>query len=252
MKKLILLSALFVSPLIFYSSVIAQNTEKTLDSLFSLGVNKIKSKDYDSADKLFTKVIELDSLTINSYINRGIAKEANGDIKGAFLDYYKSAEISFIKGVNSYDNYDFGRAIEFFDLSIANLNISLDIIKLRSDVLDQTKITFEDVKFNLSLAYRDRGYAKACFEGVFNCKESKVQESDEDYFNTFYEAKQLDNILRDLDESVKYNPNDGWTHSFRADILYENGLIDKACQGWKRAIELGYLNAKEALKEHCD
>ncbi|MDB2631682.1 tetratricopeptide repeat protein [Flavobacteriaceae bacterium] len=251
MKKLLLISALFICPLIFYSGVIAQNTEKTIDSLFNLGVNKIKSKDYDSAEKLFTKVLELDSLEISSYFNRGIAKEANGDIKGAFLDYYKSAEISFNKAVNSYDNYDFGRAIALFDSSIDKLHISLNIIILRNDDLDQTKITLEDVKFNLSLAYRIRGAAKACFGGVSNCKESKDQESDEDIFGNFYDPKELDIVLRDLDESIKYNPNDCVTQSFRADLLYENGLIDEACQFWRKATELNCLNAEESLKKYC-
>lgn len=61
----------------------------------------------------------------------------------------------------------------------------------------------------------------------------------------------LDSAIDDLTNALHYNPKDEYALYNRADCYREKGLKEKACNDYRRAADLGFVNLYATIKEYC-
>src|SRR5690606_10385182 len=63
--------------------------EKSIDNLLAQAVKLDSLGYYSEAIKMYDSIINIDSLNIDAYLNRGVDKSISGDKVGAIMDFQK-------------------------------------------------------------------------------------------------------------------------------------------------------------------
>ena len=232
---------------IIFSTPIIANSENAL-FFFKSGDRKYSIGDYEGAIKDYSKVLEIDPLNANAYLQIGNCKDELKDFEGAIIDYEKAIQINpkdtiiYMNIGNTKNNLReykaaityldksieidpknggafYNRAksysgLEDFDQAISDLNKSIELMKNSIE-----KKEWE----NISDAYNNRGFAK-------------------EKLGDFYGAISDYNKAIDND-STKFEPylNRGRSHYFLNNQ-------ENACLDFKKAVSLGDIETGKWLE----
>lgn len=179
------------------------------------GVKYLTHRRFDSAVKIFSKVI--DSIPIKAESNN-IKDVETEDIRWLSID----CSAHFCRGV-AYNG------LEQYDKAIADFNYHI-----------KSGTKFDEVYFSRGLSYLHlRQYDKAIadFSHVINLS----PENDSAYTcrgDMYYDSMQYDKAILDFTHAIKINPNNDETYDSRGLAYYDSEQYDKAIADFSCAIKL--------------
>lgn len=151
---------------------------------------------------------------------------------------------------------------------LINANIERGKLMLNSGEYEKAILNFQsalDISNNNIEALYGLGVAQSilCNTSGELCQKAiqvfdKVIKQDPSYRNAFYNrgtcylsVKEYQNALRDFNNAIKTNPKDGDYYYNRALLFLELKEPIKACLDLKKSLELGILEANEAINTLC-
>lgn len=189
-----------------------QTNNNQAKEYYDNGCDKVSRKDYAGAITDFSEAIKRDSGFIQAYENRGVAKFYLKDNAGAISDYNKALKIN----PDDYNTHARRGWAEF------------NIHEYVAAIADFTK-ALERSRDNAHY-YNIRGQAK-------------------------YHLHDLEGAIPDFDRAIRYWAGDKYQKStayyWRGIIKIDLGQKESACSDLRKAADLGYTEANEALKKYC-
>ena len=227
------------------------------------GKEKQENKDYKGAIEAFSKVIEINPNSIESFYFRAISKEKLNDYTGAEEDYTKTISIIsnnpgifYERGNVRYKLNKFVNAIEDFSKVIDidpnykwayqnRGNAKCELKDFEGAIEDYSKVI--EIDSNYKWAYQQRGIAKSKLENYQGAIEdfSKVIEIDPGYKWAYQQRsiaksklEDYKGVIEDISKVIEFDSNDRWNYFKRAES--KNNLMDYlgALEDFNKAIEL--------------
>ena len=210
-----------------------------------LGIEKYKKRDYVAAIEFFSKAIEADSMFINAYIYRGIAKDAQDNFAGALTDFNKARKL------DSNDVYVYVERSQTF-LNLGELEAAAKdfkkIIELNPNSQDAgdaffylARIHFKQKKYEPAINYYTRvlKFRPDDPEILFLRGECKFMIGD-------YRGS-----IKDFDLSLNKDDDNEMAYFKRGEAKLM--LEDKtgACEDFVKAKKNGYKTAVELINKNC-
>ena len=187
---------------------------QTFEERFNSGLQLINNSKFNEAIIVFTKLIEIDPLSTNAYVNRALAKEYLGNYSDAIIDLTKAIEINPNLGVAYLNRGKNNQAIKDFNNAI-------------SDYSQVLQIDIENAPPPIhSFSYLNRG-------------------------SCYYELFKYELAINDFNEAIKLNPNLSQAYFNRA-MAKANSGQSKFCDDFQKAYELGNAPAKEYIYNYCN
>jgi tetratricopeptide (TPR) repeat protein len=185
----------------------------------------------------------MDPSKVEAYYGRGFVKAKLGDPRGAIEDYSKAAEIG---------NNESSKII--YDTKMTK--VLLD--ELRNGVQDKVKIAEfsterAEVYFNRGSAKAKSGDAKQAMEDYNRAIALNPIYAEAYFFRGVAKSNLGDqrNAIQDCSNAIKLNPK-------YAEAYYVRGIIKLAlsdntgCMDLSKSGELGYNQAYQVIREHCN
>jgi tetratricopeptide (TPR) repeat protein len=208
---------------------------------FDYALSCSDSKNFAEAIIYFSKVIDLEDKNVYAYYNRGLAKEAVGDIEGAVNDYKKCISIN-----------------KTFDLPFNTLGIIL----AKNKNYEQAIVCFRDALCanpNLTEALSNRGFAYLMLNDGKNAyvdytNAIALEPSNSVYY--FYRGissgliKNYLKEIEDYEKAIELNPTYGDAFYNLAIAYYEIGNQEKSILSFIKAAQLGHYESQIHLEKN--
>jgi len=200
-------------------------------------------RDYDEAIQDYTRAIELNPENVATYNNRGRAKIFLIDYHGAIQDYDKAIELDPKYAISYNNRGNAKRLLGDYDEAIQDYT---KVIQLNPKYLD---------------AYNNRGRAKILLREYHGAIQdySKAIELNPKYaisYNNRGNAKRLmgeyDEAIQDYSKAIQLSPKYAEAYYNIGIAMYELNRLNLACLDWSIAGELGYKDAYEMIRKHCN
>ena len=189
----------------------------------------------------FNKAIQLDPEFSRAYFDRGNIYYETGNMESALQDYNKTifcnpehAEAYNNRGMAYYKSGNTEAALQDFDKAIL-LNHE-----------------FTEAYNNRAMVYYKSGNIDKAMEDV-----NKILSLEPDNADAFFNRGNFKSVLKNykgaIDDyilSLKLKPNGIVYYTCGFSRLYLNDTTG-ACKDWKKAAEMGYSGALQAIREHC-
>ena len=217
---------------------------KDPNMFFSRGRIKAKMNDHEGAEQDFSLAISLNPGMINAYLARSVEKRALKKYESAFRDIFMASKYDSMnpKVYCSFGNLfiavkDYGNAITGFTKAIS-------------------------LQRNYAEAYNNRAYAKVLsgdFAGAISDCDSALRimkkiPSAITYNNmgqAYRELNQLDSALKYFNKAIDINKNFAQGYFERGRAKQKNNDLNGACEDWKKASGLGYVDSTNLSKRYC-
>jgi tetratricopeptide (TPR) repeat protein len=242
---------IFVLFLLFCGSVVAQVSEgagkptETPAKSLELGIEKYKKRDYVAAIEFFSKAIASDSMFINAYIYRGIAKDAQDNFAGALTDFNKARKL------DSNDVYIYVERSQTF-LNLGELEAAAKdfrkIIELNPNSQDASDAYYYLARIN----FKQKKYEPAI---NFYTRVLKFRPDDPEVMFLRGECKFMlgdyRGAIKDFDLSLTKDDDNELAYAKRGEAKLF--LEDKkgACEDFAKAKRNGYKEAAELISKNC-
>jgi len=198
---------------------------------------------YDEAINDYTKALVLNPKYVAAYSNRGRTKVLLKDFQGAIQDYNKAIELNPSYAINYNNRGNAKRLIGDYDEAIQ----------------DYTKTIEMNTKY--MEAYSNRGRTKVLLRdyhgAIQDC--NKAIEVDPKYaisYNVRGNAKRLlgdyNEAIQDYSKAIQLNSKYAEAYYNIGISMYKLNRLNLACLDWSMAGELGYKDAYEMIKKHCN
>lgn len=229
----------FLIVLLLLSSTLTAQTAK---SYFTAGVVKLSGKNYEDAIRNFNKAIKMDKTYADAYFNRAIAYSQIGKDKRAIKDYSNLIKIN-----SEMETAFINRGLLFQEKGDLELAITdfCSAIKLNPDN-------------GFTALHRARAYRAT----------GRLLQAEEDYLFVLQRLPNLQVVHSDLidfysaqnkysqciphyDYLIGLHPNKGEYFEGRAKAYEETEKPIKACEDYKKAIELGITIHEETVTKVC-
>jgi tetratricopeptide (TPR) repeat protein len=219
--------------------------QKTPKQSLDLGIEKYKKRDYVSAINYFTEAISSDSMFINAYIYRGIAKDAQDNFTGALTDFNKARKL------DSNDVYVYIERSQTF-LNIGELEAASKdfqkIIQLNPNSQDAADAFFYLARIN----FKQKKYEQAV---NYYTRVLKFRPDDPEIVFLRGECKFLlgdyGGAIKDFDLALSKDDDNEVAYVLRGQSKLK--LDDKkgACDDFAKAKKNGYKDAVLLINKHC-
>lgn len=242
----------------------------------NLGTALMSQGDMVAAERNFNRSIFLDPTYRIAYDNRGYLKYLNGDAAGAIKDYNKEIELDptflqpYIKRGRAYAqmknyqtaigdfNYVLGkdpnnmtaltnRAYAYFYIN-ENSKAEIDF-KNATQLYPENSLVWQNLAwFHLQL----KNYQKAINEYLLAIeKDNKASVAYVNLGWIYIELKEYENADEILKASLLINPENSESIFLLGELNRKKGKDEKSCEYYKKAADLGNVNAKNALNSFC-
>ena len=217
--------------LIIFSIIILTGCDFKSSEDYRNEANKLEQKEkFKEAILLLDKAIEKDPSNIKALLDRAVDKSTIEDFKGAIDDYSKVIDLdsdnglSYLnRGKNKKRLEDYKGAITDFDRSISTKGGELIYMDKVENSFVKTgfeyDIKMEEIKFERGIAYYYIDSLKRAFDDFNFCIQKNFELPDSYYWRG----------LIYLSYNMKY----------------------EGCNDLNKAMELGYLDAKDLLDQNC-
>jgi len=252
-------------------------SQRDAEYYYLKGYKCYKKQNYELAIECFNKAIDIDSKDADVYFARALSYDWLGEKDLAIADYTSAIKYNY-KGTGAYYNRGviYLVVLNKYDKAISDfeMTIKLDSMFLKP-YFKLVEIYGEQYKLDLFAEYLNKIIsidplnAEAYFlRGTNFANQKRYQQAIEDFDmaiklephnDNFYFARGgiyavLDNIelaLQDFNKGIEVNPKNSTLFFVRAG-LYRKFLKDneKAIEDYKKAADLGYNDAKTALKDY--
>ena len=204
---------LFITAVLFMSFAgYSQTKDKKAKEYYDNGCEKIFMKNFTGAIADFSEALKCDSGFIQAYENRGVAKFYLKDNLGAIADYSKALEIN----PNDYNTHGRRGWAEFY------------LQEYREAIADFNK-AIEGKRYDAHY-YNIRGQAK-------------------------YYLQDYKGAIPDFNKAIKLWSGEKYQRSiafyWRGLAEIDLGQKDSGCLDLKKAADLGYTDANEAIQKYC-
>lgn len=244
---------------------------KISDASYELNYNN-----YSEAFTILDNILSKSKQRHEAYFVRGQVYEARDDLKNALKDYDKAVEIrkyerpyrekraevllkmgKFRKARNDYDELirQYPYQIDYY-LKRAEALTGLDEyeealrdIQLYLSIVEQSK----EGKYLCGMIYYEQGdYFDALkyFNAIVDQHTTEAK-----YFiargNTYFKTQTYKYAIKDYTMALDISPREGEVYYNRGIARQQTGDIKGACHDWKRALQYGFMQADEKLREFC-
>lgn len=244
-------SLFFVFFLSFSCSLCAQNAEispkpaETPAKSLELGIEKYKKKDYVAAIDFFSKAIAVDSMFINAYIYRGIAKDAQDNFAGALTDFNKARKL------DSNDVYVYVERSQTF-LNLGELEAAAKDFKKIIELNPNSQDAGDAYYYLARISFKQKKYEPAI---NYYTRVLKFKPDDPEIMFLRGECKFMlgdyRGAIKDFDLSISKDDDNELAYLRRGESkMY---LEDKkgACEDFAKAKKNGYKEAAELISKNC-
>jgi tetratricopeptide (TPR) repeat protein len=194
------------------------------DEFFEKGLNASKNKNYKEALIFFDKIIQLDSMNMDAYNLRGVAKYETGDYIGAYNDY--TTALHYSSPINN------------FYIIYSNRSQTLNALKRYDETIDDCNMALQQKPDDkVSLLNRGIAYDKLKKYDLAADDFNKAINIDSTYSRvhaslglTLYHQTKYDSALVSLNKAIKYEPSYAMAYHWK-------GLVQGIQNNKKEAIE---------------
>lgn len=206
---------------------------------------KMEEGNYAGAITEFNKAIKLYPDQPNLYTGRGIAKKELQNRTGALKDFERAIELGAgnavpykekglilleqgktgqaIKNLNKAVSIDPGNAKNFVLRGYAMLLEKMP----RQAIVDFNKAeSLKPDRSDLAMIYMQRGLA-------------------------YYHLNNFERAVRDFSEALRTNPRQAEAYYYRGLALANSGIRGDFCKDFEKALQMGYKQANEAIRQFC-
>jgi tetratricopeptide (TPR) repeat protein len=190
----------------------------------------------DQAIADYTRSIELNPQSAETYFNRGFVYHTKNNLDQAIADYTRAAELD--------PKYDLAR----FALAVGYANRGLSYAEkddLDRAIADCDKAIEIDPK--VAVAYKVRAYAykeKGDWDRAIADYTKAIELDPKDASNYYYRGRaysskdNLDQAIADYSRAIELNPKDAFAYYYRASAQRKKGNLDQAIADYTTALEL--------------
>lgn len=265
-------SSLWTNSKTFWSDVISKDPENHY-ARYSLGLHYYETKQFGKAKEMYDSAILQHDDNYEYFANRGAVNFRLKHIEAALSDFEMALELSS----SDYASYYNRGVLYIHQKSFENAKNDFEnALKLKPDYT-QAREKLKEVNNILSILTEDETKAERAPEaskqynsqGVELAMKGDLQAAivDFDYAlkldslnlnalrnrgNAYAAMKMFEEAQNDYHRILSLHPNDSGTYLNLANTYHESGNIDKACEYWVKALELGETNAQIMLDRFCD
>ena len=221
---------------------VIEKNSNAYSQIINRGMAKNALRDYKGAIEDFNKAIENSPRNVKAYFSRGLTKSTLGDFHGAIEDYNKALEY----------NPNFGLAFNNRGLAKSNLGDKKGALE------DFNKAIETSPKF--SDAFYNRGALKSALgdkTGALNDYNTAIEYNPQNslIFNNrgYLKASQgeIQGAMNDFNKAIELNPQYANAFYNRGTAKYLIGDKDGGCLDWRKAGELGVKQAEMLIEKYC-
>ncbi|WP_430411366.1 tetratricopeptide repeat protein [Kordia sp.] len=209
----------------------------TEEDYYNRAIHHEDKDDYPSAIALLDKAIAKNPDFKDALIFRGYCKSMLGEIKESTIDYRKALQLepnntltlfNLAANYNEIENYEEG--IKYYSKA------------LQSEYVVACSATPEGIKIELVSAFDDSdetGY--------------EVEECELYYWRglSYYKNEAYEPAIIDFEKSITGNYNNSASYYYLGEIYLQKENVQKACEYFTRAANLGDIDAPKKLAEYC-
>lgn len=211
--------------------------------LLVLGGCYYEMGDYEKAKNEYSLAVTYNYISQSDYFGvlADIARKSN-DYKSAFA-YYDS--------VLAYNPDDheilLSKAIAYREIGLNQeaIDICRKLIQLDSSFTTKALI-------NIGYTYMNTQFLDSAY--FYFTEASKREPSSIVYFNIagyYYKLSAIDSALVYYEKAIEYSPNNPFYIFQRGNVYSNIEQMERACDDWKRAAELGYSKAQASVEKYC-
>ena len=209
---------------------------------FAKGLSFFGLKNYDSAEYVFTKALEVDTLNSELYLNLAATKY----YKGLLVDAKKLIDQSLRINENAPEAYnlmglihvamkEYPEAIKDYDKGLTLESNNAFILNNRGYIYlqrDQLEKALEDINESIVInpdnawAYRNKGIY-------------------------YYKIDEIENALRLLLQSVRMDNSMELSYYYLGEIYLLQGDLTNACEAFNSSARLGEKEGEKAYRQYC-
>lgn len=220
-------------------AMIANVAAQNLEEMYARGLDLFENNRFKDAENVFTEIIKRDSSVTEAFVFRALSKHSLQDYSSALQDF----EMALYN--NPFDTLVY--------LMKADLETDMDLYEAAIvDYSNAIALNPEDAEF-----YRSRGNLYYFLDHYLLSAQdfqeaSKLSPGDaSDYFYIGVSKNNLGlykDALKYLSTATSLAPDDAVIY-FQRGIAYEaTGNLEKACDDWRKAKELGLENIDDVLQ----
>jgi tetratricopeptide (TPR) repeat protein len=209
------------------------------------GIKHYRKKNYHAAIEQFTFSIELDGKTSDTYIYRGIAKDALDDFNGAIADFTKARQI------DSNDVFVYvERAKTFMNMKEYEA-AEQDFLKITQ--LSPNSRDAEEAWENLAeIKYKQKTYRTAA---NYFTRILRFRPSDAEVFYSRGECKffleDYKGVIKDCDQAIENDKDFERAFALRAQAKIKLNDKEGACADFQKAKKYGYKAVAPMMEQFC-
>lgn len=216
---------------------------------------KSESNRYDMAIEILNEL--LDSGYVESEVTYKLARAyfASSSVEDD-RDFRLNKSIDFANYTIDLD-VDYLPAYILKYKSLHNLKLYTESIEVIGDALQHYPENMELVAFRGVEKYQLGDYSGAKRDFNKSLMSSYLDSMDVSTFYRFkalmsQEEKKTDSAMYYIERSILYNNQNGYAYGIRASLLKNSGLIEEACEDYRRAADLGHIELYKEIKELCN
>jgi hypothetical protein len=215
---------------------------------------KSESNRYDMAIEILNELLDSGYVESEVTYKLALAYFASSSVEDD-SDFRLKKSIDFANNTIDLD-IDYLPAYKLKLKSLHNLKLYSESIEVIGDALQLYPDNMQLIAFRGVEKYQLGDYSGA--KRDFN-KALMSSDLDSLDISTFYrfkalmsqEEKKTDSSMYYVEKSILYNPQNGYAYGIRASFLKNNGLIEEACEDYRKAADLGHIEFYKEIKELC-
>jgi tetratricopeptide (TPR) repeat protein len=209
--------------------------------LADYGFAQMRSGNLKAAFESFSKSLSVQKVNPEVYVNRGTVRYNSGDFSGAIDDYDEAIKQN-PRYVNAYFNRGLAKIMaNDLNEAVMDFQATLKLDPGHVEAWSNMGIAWSRMD-NLDKALQCYGEAIKLKPAYF---EAWLNRGIDNYYNGDFT-----NALTDLDQAIKLNPSLGPAYYFRGLTLLKTKKIS-ACDDLKKAIDLGFSDARKIYDSYC-
>ena len=217
---------------------------KDANMFFSRGRIKARMNDHNGAEQDFSLAIALNPGMVNAYLARSVEKRALKKYESAFRDIYLASR---------YDTANPKLFCSFGNLFVAVKDYNNAIPAFGKAI--QLQPAYSEAYNNRAFAKiqigNDTGAIKDCFTALKFMK-SPSYITYNNLGQAFRDMKNYDSAFFYFNKAISLNTSFKEGYFERGKAKHQNNDATGACQDWKRAEELGYIDSTDMIKKYCN